>query len=190
MRTTGAETTRGRATAGAWGGPFTLGVGITLLGLVALLATTATGVASVMVVGALVAAAGVLEVISAFRLRGAGRFLVYFLGGLFSVVVGAILLLRPLVGLAAVALLLAGFFLASGLFRGVTSLMDRYTGWGWDLFYGVVAVFLGASIMAGWPLSSLWIVGVVVGVEIAVRGIAIMAGSLRLRRVLRAGAAA
>jgi uncharacterized membrane protein HdeD (DUF308 family) len=164
-----------------------MGLAITVLGLVALVAATATSVATALLFGAILAVSGILEIGAAFRFRKTGRFLSYFLGGILSLVVGGLLLFRPLVGLAAITLLLAGFFLASGLFRGITSLLDRYGGWGWDLFYGVVAVFLGVTIFSSWPVSALWVVGVVVGAEIVTRGIAVMAGSLQLRRVLRAG---
>ena len=176
---------RGRTSAGAWGGPFVLGLLMTLVGVVCLIAAGAAGVASVIFFGSLMVAAGVFEVVSAFRFRHSGRFLLLLLGGLFAVAVGALLLFRPLVGLASLTLLLAGYLLASGLLHGVTAVMDRYAGWGWDLFYAVVAVFLGITFFAGWPVSSLWVVGVVIGAEIAARGIAVMAGSLQLRRVLR-----
>ena len=174
-----------RAVAGAWGGPFVLGLLIMLIGVFCMAAAGFAGVASVVLFGALLVVAGVFEAISAFRLRGSGRLLLYLLAGVLTIVVGAVLLFRPMVGLAAITLLLAGYFLASGLFHGITALMDRYAGWGWDLFYAAVAVFLGVSILNGWPGTSLWVVGVVVGAEIAVRGIAVMAGSLQLRRTLR-----
>lgn len=190
MRTSGIETTKGRAVSGVWGGPFVLGLLVTILGLVALVSSTATSVVSAVFLGAILAVSGIFEIVSAFRYRKAGRFLGLLLGGILTTVVGFLILTRPLVGLAAMTLLLAGFFLASGLFHGITALVDRYGGWGWDLFYGVVAVFLGVSIFSSWPLSALWVVGVVVGAEVATRGIAMMAGSLQLRRTLRAGAAA
>jgi uncharacterized membrane protein HdeD (DUF308 family) len=181
-RTTG---TRERAIAGTWGGPFVLGLLITLGGIFCMVASAAAGVASAILFGALMAVAGILEIVSAFRFRRHSRFMLYVLAGALAVAVGALLILRPMVGLAAITLLLAGYFLASGLLHGVTAVVDRYGGWGWDLLYAAVSVFLGVIIFAGWPLSSLWVVGVVIGAEIAVRGIALMGASLQLRRALR-----
>jgi uncharacterized membrane protein HdeD (DUF308 family) len=109
----------------------------------------------------------------------------FLLGGILSIVVGAMVLARPGAGLVAMTLLLAGYFFASGLFRGITSLVDRYAGWGWDFFYGLVSVVLGIIISAQMPTSSLWALGVVVGVEIFVRGLSIMAGALTLRGAMR-----
>ncbi|OJT18650.1 hypothetical protein BO221_38535 [Archangium sp. Cb G35] len=173
-----------RGTAGLWGGPFVVGLLLTLLGVVALGAVVLTSLFSVIFYGAMLAAAGVFEIVHAFRIRKTGPFWMFLLGGVLSLVVGAMVMARPGIGLVAVTLLMAGYFFASGLFRGITSLSDRYEGWGWDLAYGLVSVALGVIIFAQLPTSSLWALGVVVGVEILFRGIAIMAGALVVRGVL------
>jgi putative heme transporter len=174
-----------RQGASLWGAPFVLGLLLALLGVVALGAVVFTSIASVLLYGALLVVGGLFEVVHAFRIRRSGPFLMFLLGGILSLVVGALVLSRPGLGLVALTLLLAGYFFASGLFRGITSLMDRYGGWGWDFAYGLVSVVLGAIIFAQLPASSLWVLGVVVGVEILTRGFSLMAGSLWLRGVLR-----
>lgn len=174
-----------RTTASMWGGPFIVGLLLALLGIVALGAVALTSVASVIFSGTMLVVAGILEFVHAFRIRKTGPFWTYLLGGLFSFVVGAMLVARPGVGLVTVTLLLAGYFFASGLFRGITSVADRYKGWGWDLAYGIVSVMLGAIIFSQFPFSTLWTLGIVVGVEILSRGISIMAGALAVRGVLR-----
>jgi uncharacterized membrane protein HdeD (DUF308 family) len=96
-----------------------------------------------------------------------------------------LVLARPDVGLVALTLLLAGYFFASGLFRGITSIMDRYAGWGWDFAFGIVSVVLGAIIFIQLPYSSMYALGIVVGVQILSRGISIMAAALMVRRAVR-----
>ncbi|MFE8604492.1 HdeD family acid-resistance protein [Archangium violaceum] len=173
-----------RGTAGLWGGPFVVGLLLTLLGVVALGAVVLTSLFSVIFYGAMLAVAGAFEIGHAFRIRKTGPFWMFLLGGVLSLVVGAMLMARPGIGLVALTLLMAGYFFASGLFRGITSLSDRYEGWGWDLAYGLVSVALGVIIFAQLPTSSLWALGIVVGVEILSRGISIMAGALAVRGVL------
>ncbi|EPX57203.1 hypothetical protein D187_006957 [Cystobacter fuscus DSM 2262] len=170
---------------GLWGGPFVMGLLITLLGIVALGAVVVTSVASVIFFGSMLVVAGVFEIVHAFRVRKTGPFLMFLLGGVLSIVVGAMLLSRPGSGLVAMTLLLAGYFFASGLFRGITSLVDRYAGWGWDFAYGIVSVVLGVSISTQMPASTLWALGLVVGVEILSRGISIMAGALAVRGAMQ-----
>ncbi|WP_395846693.1 HdeD family acid-resistance protein [Cystobacter fuscus] len=178
-------TTSQRNRSGLWGGPFVMGLLLSLLGIVALGAVVATSVASVIFFGSMLVVAGVFEIIHAFRVRKTGPFLMYLLGGVLSIVVGAMVLARPGSGLVAMTLLLAGYFFASGLFRGITSIVDRYAGWGWDFAYGIVSVVLGVIISSQMPTSTLWALGLVVGVEILSRGISIMAGALAVRGAMQ-----
>jgi uncharacterized membrane protein HdeD (DUF308 family) len=168
-----------------WGGPFVVGLLITLLGCLALASVGITSLISVFFYGLLLTVMGIGEIIHAFRVRKTGPFLLFLLGGVLSVVVGVLVLAWPAAGLAAMTLLLAGYFFATGLFRSITSIMDRYPRWGWDFADGIVCVALGVIIMAQWPLSTLWAVGIVVGVGLISRGIALMASSLAVRNVIR-----
>jgi len=158
---------------------------LTLLGIVALGAVVVTSLASVIFFGSMLLVAGIFEIIHAFRVRKSGPFLMFLLSGILSIVVGAMILARPGAGLMAMTLLLAGYFFASGLFRGITSIVDRYSGWGWDFAYGIVSVVLGVIISAQMPTSTLWALGLVVGVEILSRGISIMAGALAVRGAMQ-----
>jgi uncharacterized membrane protein HdeD (DUF308 family) len=174
-----------RSRSASWGAPFTAGLLVSIAGLVALGATFFAGLVSSIFIGVLLMIAGLFEIGHAIaNWRAPGR-VVGLLAGLLSLVVGAFFTFWPVAGLGALSLLLAGFFFASGLFRGITSIVDRYANWGWDLLYGVSAVVLGVIIVSQWPVSALWLVGTVVGIELLLRGFSLMAASLALRRVVR-----
>ncbi|ADO68138.1 HdeD family acid-resistance protein [Stigmatella aurantiaca] len=173
-----------RAVSALWGGPFVVGLLLTVLGLIALSSSFITGLVSILLLGTFLLVAGGLEVFYAFRRRKNGPFFLYLLGGILSLVVGGLMLFRPLAGLATVTLLLAGYFFTGGIFRGVTSLLDRYPSWGWDFASGVVSFLLGVMLFAQGPSSALWVVGTLVGVEFIVRGAALMSGAFILRRAL------
>ncbi|MFL5358069.1 HdeD family acid-resistance protein [Archangium sp.] len=173
------------STSSLWRGPFVMGLLIALLGVLALASVPITSLATVLFYGALLVVGGIFEVVHAFRVRTTGPFLMFLLGGLLSIVVGALVLMRPGVGLVSLTLLMAGFFFARGLFRGITAVMDRYSGWGWDLVYGLVSLALGIIIFAQLPYSTMWALGLVVGVEILSRGISIMAVALMARSAMR-----
>jgi uncharacterized membrane protein HdeD (DUF308 family) len=111
-----------------------------------------------------------------------------------SLVVGGLFLYRPVAGLASLTLLIAGYLFVSGLFHGITAIADRYPRWGWEVAYSIVALALGVYVVAQWPLSTLWVLGAVVAVEILARGITLVAASWVLRdldhRGVRGGLAA
>ena len=83
-------------------------------------------------------------------------------------------------------MLLAAYFIAAGLFHAATSLLERYDGWGWDLFYGVCAVVLGGIAATNMRTSGFWMVGALVGIEILLRGLALTFGGLQRGRHRRA----
>src|SRR5512140_478069 len=160
-----------------WGVAMTIGILLIILGAAALSASVLTSVVTVLYLGILLIVVGGLEIISAFRAHRNRQFLVYFLAGVLSIVVGGLFLDRPLASLASLTLLVAGFLFASGLFRGVHAVVDRYPRWGWDLAYAFVAVILGAYMAAQWPVSALWVIGTIVGIEIIARGVTLVAAS-------------
>lgn len=176
-------TTRGESF--SWGGPFVMGLLVTLLGVVALSASVVTSLISVFFYGGLLLASGVFELVSAFKRRKTGGALPLALAGILSVVVGFLVLARPLAGLVALTLLIAGFFFVNGLFHAITALMDRYRNWGWDFAYGAIAVVLGVIVIGQLPAASLWLLGTMISLEIIFRGVALMSTSLAVRRVMK-----
>jgi uncharacterized membrane protein HdeD (DUF308 family) len=177
----------GRGKALAWGGTVALGAAIVLCGIFALGSPAIASLTTILVLGALLVAAGAVEIAAAFRFRAERRFWTVLLAGALSLLVGVVLLVRPGPGLAASTALLGAYFLAGGAFRAITSVVDRYTQWRWDFLAGLVAVALGALVLSTWPVSSLWLLGTMVGVELLARGFAWIAAGFGLRRILRSG---
>jgi uncharacterized membrane protein HdeD (DUF308 family) len=173
-----------RAESAAWGGPFLMGLLLVLLGIACVVAAYPASVASAVLFGGFLVVAGVLELVGGARSQDRRHRPWIWLEGILSIVIGILVLARPLAGLATLTLLLACYFFANGLFHGITALADRYPGWGGDLLYGIVAVFLGIMVVRTWPLSSLWVAGTLVGVEIMIRGISLMSGGVAVRRAL------
>jgi uncharacterized membrane protein HdeD (DUF308 family) len=157
-----------------------------VLGIIALVLADVVTVASVVVFGAILVAAGFTEAVGyARRQREGDRFSPAFLSGILSIAVGATIIFRPAVGVAGSGLLVSGWLFATGLFRGVTALMDRYRHWGWDLLYGLLSVLLGAWLMARLPTTATWLLGTIVAVELMARGVAVMGASRALQRLER-----
>ncbi|WP_223763520.1 HdeD family acid-resistance protein [Corallococcus sp. AS-1-6] len=175
-----------RGASAMWGAPFILGLLTAIAGVVLLGATFFTSMVTVFFVGMMLVIGGVLEIAAGIRSRKESHsaFWSFMLGGILTTVVGILTVMYPAAGLASLTLLIAGYFFASGLFHVITSVMDRYFQWGWDLAYGLISLVLGLGVMARWPASSVWLVGTLVGLAVFFRGISMMSGSLLLRRGL------
>lgn len=165
-----------------WGWPLLLGVLLVLAGAVALSSVLISTMATVLLFSVIVASAGVLQIAAAFTAHGWRGFSVHLIVGVIGVVIGGMLLLRPMAGASALTFLFATLFFASGIARIVYSLSERFERWGWTLVSGVVSVFLGLVLLAQWPLSSLWFLGMLLGIELLFSGASWIAFSLLLRR--------
>ncbi len=138
---------------------------------------------AVRVCGLLLAVGGVLQAASAAWARGWGGFFLNVLVGLLYLFVGVTLLERPYLGAGVWTILLAVFFVATGLCRMVTALSLRFSGWGWSLVNGAVTLLLGLMIWRGWPGDANWVLGMLIGVEMIFSGWAWVMLGLAVRSV-------
>jgi uncharacterized membrane protein HdeD (DUF308 family) len=168
---------------------FLLGMILFALGILGLIFADVLTFASVITFGVLLVGGGVAELVHARRHREGDRLFLAFLSGLLSLAVGIVIILRPQVGVAGSGLLIAGWLLATGLFRAVIALMDRYRYWGWDFSYGILSILLGFWVTSSLPTSAVWLLGTVVAVELMARGVAVMGASFALQRLERAAVA-
>ena len=172
-----------RSESAAWGGTVLLGFLWVVVGVLAIGATSVASIAAVFYVGALMVIAGLIGIIFGFRGGRVGGGAAVL--GVLSLVVGVMLFIHPEAGLSALTLLLIGYFWIAGLYRVVTSLVDRYENWGWDFLYGICAIILGFIAVRSWPLSRFFLLGTLVGVELILRGVEMMGIGFTGRRALR-----
>lgn len=151
--------------------PFlTLGIGLIVLGALAIgsafLATTLT----VSIIGVLLMIGGATQIVNSLYAGRWHGFFLHFALGILYLVVGFMLVDAPILNAITLTFLLAGFFILAGLFRIVAALTTQLPGWGWELFNGLVTFMLGALIYRQWPSSGLWVIGLFVGIEMIFAG--------------------
>ena len=81
--------------------------------------------------------------------------------------------------------LLVAFFIAEGIFQITAALSYRWAfpeSWGWMLFSGLVDLALAALLIAGWPSSASWVLGLTVGVNLIGSGVATILVASAVRR--------
>jgi uncharacterized membrane protein HdeD (DUF308 family) len=133
---------------------------------------------------------GVIDGVGALSRRGADRhWILALIGAALSIVVGLLLLGRPVLGLVitsvtAVALLGLGAIL-SGIFRVVWAVRVRreIQGEGWIILFGLLSILLGLLLLASPLLSALVLIQFAALLAI-VGGIAGIVNAFRLRRAV------
>jgi len=166
-----------------WGWIVALGVVYLIAGFIALGSVAMATVASVLIVGVMMIIAGVAEVISAFQIKSWGKFLLWVLLGLLYVVAGFVTFQNPLLAAVLLTLVLGASLVASGIMRIILAFsMKRETPWIWVALSGVITVLLGVLILARWPVSSLYILGLFLGIDLIMAGASWVGIGLGLRR--------
>jgi uncharacterized membrane protein HdeD (DUF308 family) len=148
-----------------------LGVVYLIAGFIALGSVMMATVASVLIVGVMMIIAGVAEVFSAFQIKTWGKFLLWVLLGVLYIVAGFVTFENPLLAAVLLTLILGASLVASGIMRIILAFsMKREAPWIWVALSGAITLLLGLLILARWPVSSLYILGLFLGIDLIVAG--------------------
>jgi len=132
-----------------WGWLLALGLAMLIVGVAAMIITPAATLATVLILGWLLLASGVIESISAFHARKWEGVFLHLIGGILGVVIGLIVVTHPVAGALAWTLLFASFLTVLGVFRIVAAIRMKFPNWGWAVFDGLIpwhsACFCGLS---------------------------------------------
>lgn len=86
------------------------------------------------------------------------------------------MLLHPMAGTVALATLLAVFFAVEGVAEVFLSLEFRPArNWGWLLASGIVSLVLAVILFAGWPQTTVFFLGIMIGINLLFYGAAVLA---------------
>ena len=171
----------------AWGLMIGVGLLLALLGLAAIIyPAVATATINIMA-GVFLIIAGVLCFGFAFGARDAGAVILWIVVALLAIVVGIVFLSAPDIGTVTLTVLLAVWFIISGLTKIVAAFEQRgRTGAGLVALNGVVSLILGALIAAELPDSSDWAIGLLLGIMFLVDGVSMIVLGWTARRAGRA----
>jgi uncharacterized membrane protein HdeD (DUF308 family) len=163
------------------------GVALIVFGMVAVGSPLVAALAVNVVVAWLIALAGGVHLLLAFRAHGAGSVIWKALVGIAYLCFGIYMIVHPLLGVASLTLLLASLFLVEGILNIVLFFKMRPVhGSTWVLMDGIITLLLGAMIYAQWPSSSAWAIGTLVGISMIFSGVARVMMSLSVRRAVGA----
>ena len=166
-----------------WGWFLAMGVLLLIFGGIAFGNLMIATVASVYVVGSLMLVAGIIEVAHAFGVRTWGRFFYWLLSGLLYAVAGFVAFDNPLLASAVLTFVLAVALIASGMLRAWVGFSHRpERGWGWVVAGGVITALAGLIIAMGWPVNSIWVLGLFLAIDLIFQGWGFIALGLALKR--------
>jgi uncharacterized membrane protein HdeD (DUF308 family) len=161
-----------------------LSIVLIFFGVLAIALPMATSLGVAIVIGWLVIFDGVAQLVHAFQSQGIGHIVWKLLVAVFYLVAGAYLIANPALGAAGLTLVLGIFLFAEGVADVVAYFATRKSGSStWVLLDGIVTLLLGFMIWNRWPVSSLWVIGTLVGISMIMTGTTRLMMALAVRKV-------
>lgn len=115
----------------------------------------------------------IAQLVFALHSRQPGRFFLKLPAAVAFAIVGVVLAFAPMAGVEALTGLLGTLLLVQAGLATVTAFQTRpLAGWQWYLLEAVISFALGLLILVEWPSSSVWAIGILVGVAVLTGGIA------------------
>lgn len=160
------------------------GVLLVAAGLLAVIYPVVSSVAVVVLLGWLLIISGIAQGVSLVGARHVPHFWLQLISVVLAVLVGFLLLRDPAQGLLTITLLLIVFFMIEGISKIVFALTIRpFPNWAWVLASGVVGVILAAILWASLPVTALWLIGLLLGIQLVSAGAAIAYLAWQVRRM-------
>ncbi len=172
-----------------WGWLLALGILMLVTGTFGLVMSVTMTLVTVLFFGAIILVNGTFSLVQTIidkEEKWRGR-MVHVLLALLYIGSGALILVNPVAASAALTLLLGGIFLAMGIIRILYGLRLRKLGWKWvmPVVIGAIDILFAVILGISWPVSGLWVIGIIVSVELLMYGWMLTFTALAVRKAAK-----
>jgi uncharacterized membrane protein HdeD (DUF308 family) len=145
-----------------------------IAGILALIYPLVSSVAVVLFLGWLLIISGIVQGIGLFDARKLPHFWLQLISVVLSIIVGVLFLRDPGQALLILTLLLIVFLMVEGISKVIFALTIRpFPNWGWVLVSGIIGILLAFYLWASLPITAIWLLGVLLGIQLICEGAAI-----------------
>jgi uncharacterized membrane protein HdeD (DUF308 family) len=159
------------------------GIVMMVLGLLAIAVPEVATLAITIFIGWLFFIGGIFRTISVLQHRAMPGFAWSLLIAVLAILLGLILIVRPIAGVLTLTIWLIVFFIIEGIAAIFLAIEHRrhLPSWGWVLLSGLVDLLLAYLIWDGWPSSAAWAIGLLVGINMVFVGLSLVMTALAAR---------
>jgi uncharacterized membrane protein HdeD (DUF308 family) len=155
----------------SWKGLMTVGVLAIVVGCIAILVPAVAAVGTAIFIGWILVIAGAFLVAAAFSAHSVGSLVVRLLWAAMTVIVGIWLIVEPHNGTLTLTLVLGIYFLFMGLTRITVAFLGRgQQNAGLVGLSGAAGLLIGILVLAKFPSSADWAIGLLVGIDLIFAG--------------------
>jgi uncharacterized membrane protein HdeD (DUF308 family) len=155
----------------SWKALMTIGLIAIVIGCIAILVPAVASVGTAIFIGWILLIMGAFLVAAAFSAHSVGSLLLRLLWAALTVVVGIWLIVEPHNGTLTLTFVLGVYFLFMGLTRITVAFLGRgQPNAGWVGLSGVAGLIIGILVLAKFPDSADWAIGLLVGIDLIFAG--------------------
>lgn len=161
-----------------------MGILLVIVGFFATIFAYSSTLFSVIYLGFFLIIRGIIELVQSFKLTKWGNFLLHIGLGILFVLGGFYIVTYPEINALNLTLVLAMFFVIAGLLQIIFALTHYVYNKIWMLIGGALTLLLGVLIWQQWPISGLWAIGTLVGIELIITGFTWVSLALKVKKHL------
>jgi len=106
-----------------------------------------------------------------FQVKTWGKFFLWLILGVLYVFAGLVAFANPLLTAVFLTLFLGAALVVSGIVRVILAFsMKEGTPWIWTIVSGLITLLVGLIILVRWPFSSLFVLGLFLGIDLVIAG--------------------
>ena len=161
------------------------GVLMLVLGMLAIALPNLSTLEIELLVGWLFIVGGFFRAATIFRKPHMPGFWWSIFSSILAVVLGAILIARPLQGIVTLTIVITALFVIEGIAAIFVALdFRRYLhNWSWTLLSGLINLTLAYLIWRGWPNTANWVIGLYVGINMVFLGVPLIMTAFAARSI-------
>jgi uncharacterized membrane protein HdeD (DUF308 family) len=155
----------------SWKALMAVGVLAIFIGCIAILVPAVASVGTAIFIGWILLILGAFLIVAAFSAHSIGTVLLRLLWAALTAIVGLWLIVEPHNGTLTLTLVLGLYFLFMGITRIAVAFMARgQQNAGWVGLSGICGLLIGILVLAKFPSSADWAIGLLVGIDLIFAG--------------------
>ena len=166
-----------------WSWLLGLGVLLVIFGFLGLNSVIGVTLISIVFIGFMFLVAGVLQFVDVSKSKQWKPALWHGLIALLYFIGGVLIIWDPVLASTVITALIGWTLVVIGLVRLVMSISLHGTrGWVFTLLSSLAAIILGGIILMQWPMSSLWVIGMFISIELLLNGLSYFIMAMAMRK--------
>lgn len=152
-----------------------LGIGLLILGAIAVYAPQAAGMTVSVIVGVVLIIGGIIRTAFAWIAPGWGSVFLRAAVGILTVIAGGYMIGQPDAGSQALAIVLVFYLFADGITSLIFAIrLPPASGGAWVMLGAVASLIIGVLMWRQWPASGDLAIGILIGIKLILDGIVLI----------------